>query len=106
MFILTLFFACMTTVEEATNACYESCETQQEDCDTIDMDGCRGLCDWVVATIEDDPKCLRLGVNSWSCDVETEWECSEETDIVGQPIDSNCEKESLAFEEAGCAQEE
>ena len=101
---LNLFLACIVTIEEATETCYNSCETQKEDCETINLEECHHLCDWAVGMVEDDPTCLRLNVDRWECDQNIQWECSDDTEIVGQPIENLCQKEINAFNDAGCNQ--
>ena len=105
--MLFFFFLACTTPEEATTACSGSCDHQLEGCSDLNLEECYGLCDWVVATIEDEPKCLGLGVKSWECDQSIDWECDPEYDMVGSPLDSSqCEEHSQAFEDAGCKQSE
>ncbi len=87
----------------ARTACYASCDRQIQDCSTIDIDDCRGLCDFVVAEMGDSAPCLELSIAAWECDLDQAWKCDPEQDVVGAPVDpAACAAEVAALEGAGC----
>lgn len=102
VFLMSLLLSC-TSPQDAALACEASCDVQQAACAAIDLEGCYDLCAYVVATIENRPKCLRLATEQWQCDTTRDWECSLEYDIVGQTTDTLCAQESNAFINAECA---
>lgn len=102
MFAIAIIMACSSLLEQAQESCYASCDTQQQGCSSLDITGCYGLCDWMIATIEEEEECLQLGMEAWECDTTMDWGCSFQTDIVGEPIENTCTDTQEQFGLHGC----
>ena len=102
MVLFCFMMGCSSLLEQAQESCYASCDTQQQGCSSLDRKGCYGLCDWVIATIEEKEECLHLGIEGWKCDSTMHWVCSSQTDIVGEPIENTCADTQEQFGVHGC----
>lgn len=77
-------------------ACKSDCDTQKQDCATIDLAQCYGLCDYVVPGLN-SADCMAKQTAAWECEATVAWVCDPTQTVVGALKDPNaCQAEHAA----------
>ncbi len=83
-----------------TAACKSDCDTQKQDCATLDLAQCYGLCDYVVPGLA-TADCVAKQTAVWTCEAVTLFVCATDTNVVGALKDPNaCHAEHVARDAA------
>jgi hypothetical protein len=92
-FIAFVLIGCSSPTAKAQYACYGSCDVQALNCQTLLLDECYELCDWVIESIQETDGCLNAHTQLWGCDATLDWTCSPDSTVVAQPIDDACQEQ-------------